>query len=247
MKNWTEIHKFHCDALMKDPRPYVVNGILKSAMPFYLSLLEYASSSQDFNNLREIIKFYTADFLINQRDSATELLQMDVVIIVAQILLGDDENAYNFVKQLAFGEARDSKSLEKDILKEDFIVNLANIKLYSNDKKFCPNFSKIANQVFWCALIVIKINVIEDMKFRLTQYEAFHRKMKRKFWPHPRIINLYTLYILGTDKESFLEDLHLQEHQVNSMINGSQFPYPMVGIKKFARYLCQSALLYHFI
>ena len=101
--------------------------------------------------------------------------------------------------------------------------------------------SKIANRLFWCALIVIKINVIEDMKFRLTQYEAFHRKMKRKFWPHPRIINLYTLYILGTDKESFLEDLHLQEHQVNAMINGSQFPYPMVGIKKTCK-ICPLAL-----
>ena len=169
--------------------------------------------------------------------------------MVSQILLGEDENAYIFVKKSAFGEARDAKSLEKDILKEDFLVNLENIKLYSNENPtFCQMIlSKIANLLFWCALIVIKINVIEDMKFRLTQYEAFHRKMKRKFWPHPRIINLYTLYILGTDKESFLEDLHLQEHQVNSMINGSQFPYPMVGIKKFARYLCQSALLYHFI
>ena len=222
MKNWTEIHKFHCDALMKDPRPYVVNGILKSAMPFYLSLLEYASSSQDFNNLREIIKFYTADFLINQRDSATELLQMDVVIIVAQILLGDDENAYNFVKQLAFGEARDSKSLEKDILKEDFLA-LRDTKLISNENsRLSTTISILVKELFWCVLIAIKINVIEDMKFLLTQYEAYHRKMKKRFWPHPRITNLYTLYILGTDKKSFLQDLEFEEDQVKLMVNNCQ-------------------------
>ena len=42
--------------------------------------------------------------------------------------------------------------------------------------------------------------------------------MKKRFWPHPRIINLYTFYILGKDKESFLVDLEFQENQVKIMM-----------------------------
>ena len=218
-KNWTKIHKFHCDALMKDPRPYVVNGILKSdsfsekeIAAFYLTFLEYASSAQDFDNLREIANFYTHGFV------KRELAELHILVMVLQIILGEDENAYIFVKQLAYGEARDSKSCEKDILRENF-VKLLNTKLISNSQ---PELFFLLKELFWCVLIAIKINVIEDMKFRLTQYEALHRKLKRKFWPHPRIINLYTLFILGTDKESFLQDLEFEEYQVKLMVNNCQ-------------------------
>ena len=229
MKNWTESHKFHCDTLMKDPRPSVVNGILKSdsfsekdAMPFYLTFLEYASSAQDFNDLREIANFHTMDFMNNQSESGTELNEVHLLSMVSQILLGEDEKAYNFVKQLAYCEARDCKNREKDILRENFLIMEDKKFVMNGNPKFCPTLSKIANQLFWCVLIAIKMNVIEDMKFLLTQYEAYHRRMKKKFWPHPRIINLYTLYILGTDKESFLQDLEYQEYDARLMLNMCQ-------------------------
>ena len=178
-----------------------------------MKYLEYAFSVQDFKNLREFVNFYA------NKDSRTELNGVDALVMVSQILLSEDEKAYIFVKHSAYGEARDCKSLEKDILKEDFSVTLEKTKLISNEN-LCITSLKLANQMFLCALIVIKINVIEDMKFRLTQYEKFHRKMKKKFWPHPRIIKLYTIYILGTDKESFMEDLEFQENQVKIMIPG---------------------------
>ena len=218
-KNWTEIHKFHCDALMIDPRPYVVNGILKSdsfsekeIAAFYLTFLEYASSAQDFDNLREIANFYSYGFVKRGLDD------LHILVMVLQIILGEDENAYIFVKQLAYGEARDSKSREKDILRENF-VKLENTKLiYEEYSKNQPDLFFLLKQLFWRGLIAIKMNVIEDMKFRLTQYEAFHRKMKKRFWPHPRIINLYTFYILGEEKETFLLKLEFQENQVKNMM-----------------------------
>ena len=225
-KNWTEIHKFHCDALMKDPRPYVVNGILKSdafseedAILFHQTFTEYACLAQDFDNLQEIVNFYTKDCVFDQSDLETEsTIAHDVLIMVSQILLGKDENAYIFAKQLAYGETRDSKSLEKDILKEDFL-EWKNSEFISNKNSSHDSvFSIVTKKLFFSVLIAIKINVIEDMKFRLTQYEAFHRKMKKKFWPHPRIINIYTLYILGKHKESFLKDLEFQEKQVEVLL-----------------------------
>ena len=65
-----------------------------------------------------IVNFYTSDIVVNQ-NFGKELNEVHI----SQILLGEDredENAYIFVKQSAYGEPRDSKSLEKDILKEDF-------------------------------------------------------------------------------------------------------------------------------
>ena len=242
-KNWTEIHKFHCDVLMKDPRPYIVNGILKSdsfsekdAMLFYLTFLEYASSAQDFNNVCEIVNFYAKDFI--QSDSGTELNEVHILVMVLHLLLGEDENAYNFVKQLAYGEASDSKSLGKDILRGENFVKLENTKLISNENpEFCPALSMMVKRLFWCVLIAIKINVIEDMKFRLTQYETFHRKMKKRFWPHPRIINLYTFYILGTDKESLLQDLEFEEYQVTLMVKNC--PAMILGVVLDYGYQCE--------
>ena len=222
-KNWTEIHKFNCDVLMHDPRPHFANRILKSDslsekvellfLLFYQTFLEYASSAQDFNNLHEIVNHYTK----SQSDLGIDTMKVHILIMISQILLGEDKNAYIFMKQLAYGEARDSKSLKKDILKEDFL-ELKNSNFISNEDSLKYLSSLMAKRLFWCVLIAIKINVIEDMKFLLTQYEAYHRKMKKKFWPHPRIINLYTLYILGMDKESFLEDLEFQEKQVEAML-----------------------------
>ena len=226
LKNWTEYHKFHCDALMKDPRPYIVNGTLKSDslseedfIIFHQTFLEYASLAQDFNNLREIVNFYTEDCVLDGSDLEPKSIAVhDVFIMVSQILLGKDENAYIFVKKLAYSETRDSKSLEKDILKEDFL-EWKNSEFISNKNSSHDSvFSIVTKKLFFSVLIAIKINVIEDMKFRLTQYEAFHRKMKKKFWPHPRIINIYTLYILGKHKESFLKDLEFQEKQVEVLL-----------------------------
>ena len=98
-------------------------------------------------------------------------------------------------------------------------MKLENTKLiYEEYSKNQPDLFFLLKQLFWRGLIAIKMNVIEDMKFRLTQYEAFHRKMKKKFWPHPRIINIYTLYILGKHKESFLKDLEFQEKQVEVLL-----------------------------
>ena len=99
MKNWTETHTFHCDVLMKDPRPYIVNMIMtldsfseKDVNVFHLTYLEYASSAQDFKSLCEIVNFYTNDIVVNQ-NSGKELNEVHVLIMVSQILLGENENA----------------------------------------------------------------------------------------------------------------------------------------------------------
>ena len=82
MKNWIESHKFHCDV-----RPYFFNGIQKSdsfrvkdVIAFYCTILEYASSAQDFDNLHEIVNIYTKDFMANQSELQTELMEVHVFL-----------------------------------------------------------------------------------------------------------------------------------------------------------------------
>ena len=67
---------------------------------------------------------------------------------------------------------------------------------------------------------VVKINVIEDMKLQLRQYNEHIRKTRprKKFFHRPRILNCITLYILGKEVNAFEKDIIEQEKHLNDIL-----------------------------
>ena len=198
---------------------------------FYIHFTELAFNIQDSFLIDEAKWLYFSVYLpkeigitIHQGKSIVEeqgqLNDRDFLMVFTNLMHGSDYFAYGIVKYVAHfrdpdvfqGPVKALKDLRKDFLYLKDCKPISSTLLKKEERT-----TNIQNY-FWFVLIIIKVNVIEEMKFLLTQHEAFHRKMKKRFWPHPRIINLYTLYILGMDKESFLEDLEFQEKQVEAML-----------------------------
>ena len=66
---------------------------------------------------------------------------------------------------------------------------------------------------------VVKINVIENMKLQLRQYNEHIRKTRprKRFFHRPRILNCITLYILGKEVNAFEKDILEQEKHLNDI------------------------------
>ena len=238
-RDWRWVHDDYCEDLIKyqsfKPIMYEDSkGFIEISttdlFSFYIHFTELAFNIQDSFLIDEAKWLYFSVYLpkeigitIHQGKSIVEeqgqLNDRDFLMVFTNLMHGSDYFAYGIVKYVAHFRDPDvfqgpAKAL-KD-LREDFLYLKDCKPISSTLLKKGERTTNIQNY-FWFVLIIIKVNVIEEMKFLLTQHEAFHRKMKKRFWPHPRIINLYTIYILGTDKESFLQDLEFQENQVKLM------------------------------
>ena len=78
----------------------------------------------------------------------------------------------------------------------------------------------VYNYAFYlCMAAVVKINVIENMKSQLVQYNEHIRKTRprKKFFHRPRILNCITLYILGKEVHAFEKDIVEQEKHLTDI------------------------------
>ena len=217
LNNWTELHQFLCDKLTKDRRPYTKGTISpyeeNDLFDIYLAILEFAFCAQDYKLLCENVDLY-AQVVAENPKRPVELSEFHIVLLVSHILVGEDKKARALVDYLSYGQGGKLNSLG-DFRELQQIVRMAKEKALEPGP--LTTFLMLKN-LLWCVLIAIRLNVIEGMKFLLTQYEAYHQKMKRKFRFHPRIITCYTRYILGQDRESFLKELELRENQVEILL-----------------------------
>ena len=233
-RDWRWVHDDFCESLIKYQsfKPIMFKDFNEISQEdfasFYESVTKLAFNIQDSSFLNEAKMLYVMVYLPREirvtlcRDKSYveengQLNKRDFLMVFTNLMQGSDNFAYGIVKYVAhYRDKNVLKGALKEGLREDFLY-LKNCKPISSTLLKKEEQTTDIQHWFWFVLIIIKVNVIEEMKFLLTQYEEFHRKNKRKFWPHPRIINLYTIYILGTDKESFLQDLEFQENQVKLM------------------------------
>ena len=139
------------------------------------------------------------------------------------LFLGRYQEAYDFLKSQIFNRVNNTEiQLENQNMKEDFLQvigkkNVLNSVGYVEfDKETHHNFFEYLLQ--WFLLIAIKIQVIEEMKFLLAEYNVYCKKCRIKFCCKPRISKCLTYYILGQDEETFEKELEKQENQLNGML-----------------------------
>ena len=112
----------------------------------------------------------------------------------------DDENAINICME---------NFNEQDLFKQ----------FMTNGKEFNVNDS-FDVELSLC-LSIIKINVIEEMKYKLKERDTFFskHKSKRKFRMHPRILEGLNLIYLGNDENSFFDELKNQKDQLKELLS----------------------------
>ena len=87
-----------------------------------------------------------------------------------------------------------------------------------------PQVDRYIIEALLC-LVILKINVIEEMKNKLNERDKFFKqnsfKSKRKFKDYPRILEGLTILSLGVgmDGKSFTEELRNQKDQLYKLLN----------------------------
>ena len=165
-------------------------------------------------------------------------LVINIKVIPLLLTLGRDREAYSFLKyweyNLQVGQRAPVPNYE----------NFKNMVRNDENPKICwENFdeqdflkrlmqgpmvpqheSMFFVEILLC-LVIVKINVIEEMKNKLNERDDFFKqnnfKSKRKFKDNPRILETLTVLSLGVgmDGNSFTKELKNQKDQLNRLLN----------------------------
>ena len=157
------------------------------------------------------------------------------------LTLGRDQEAYSFLKYwyfslqdiigaLTHGCIADYEMF-KSMVKSDenpkiCWENFFEQEFFTHIKKVIerPQVDRYIIEALLC-LVILKINVIEEMKNKLNERDKFFKqnsfKSKRKFKDYPRILEGLTILSLGVgmDGKSFTEELRNQKDQLYKLLN----------------------------
>ena len=138
------------------------------------------------------------------------------------LFLGRYQEAYDFLKSQIFNRVNNTQiQLRNQNMKEDFLLAIGKKRVFKSwrDDKTDKTFRYFQEFLqSWFLLITIKIQVIEEMKFLLAEYNAYCKKCRIKFCCKPRILKCLTYYILGQDEETFEKELEEQQRQLNELL-----------------------------
>ena len=182
-----------------------------------LSLNRYALAKFKEHNFECIL----GNPFVDVRAKAAQYLTREVCI--SALFLGDWERV-NFTAKIELmrnaqyrfnlGNIPVPEHLEKCGVNDNIIEALKKSKLL--------NTSYFTQEQIWFAYhyadyllmaAIVKINIIEDMKWQLLQHNLhFHKtRLRKKLFHCPRILKCITLYILGKDVNAFEKDITEQE------------------------------------
>ena len=188
--------------------------------------------------------FTERDRIINEEKNVNLQPSANADINVMLLFLGRDQEAYEFLKYSVANfdkvanyelfknmpkkyDTNPNSRMEKFFAMDFFKRLLITTQKSTQSTCYCSDCPTKSNQTslflapYWLTLAIIKINVIEEMKRKLDEMEAYFQRCdsRKKFKNSPKILEGLAIIHIGNDEESFLIELNDQKQQLKKLLN----------------------------